>query len=85
MSSQGWRSILGLPYMIGYARARLPARGYADVNLVISHKARRKHIDGWIAANLPDAETLTIGSDGGDAQDRDVEGNRAHRCAGQPK
>ena len=41
-----------------------PPQGYADVNLVISHKARRKHIDGWMAARRP-AETLTIGSDGG--------------------
>ena len=56
--------------MISYARARLPPRGYADVNLVIRHKAHRKHIDGWIAANLPEAETLTIGSDGGSHQIR---------------
>ena len=49
--------------MIEQARA-LPPKGYADVNLVISHRARRRHIDAWIAERMP-KETLTIGSDGG--------------------
>ena len=59
--------------MIEYARAMLPPRGYADVNLVLSHARRRRVIAEVIAKHLAEERptaTLTIpkGSDANSQQ-----------------
>ena len=74
MATTGWRIGQPLAEMIEAARA-LPRRGWADVNLVVSHARRRAVIRDVMAQRLAaesPAETLTIPK-GTDANSQEIQ------------